>query len=276
MKDNAISVLHRCLVLAVVVAAAFTAWPAPSEAASAKTLPPAAGGFDYQIGGPYTPAAGVKIVSRDHTASPASNLYNICYINAFQTQPGASSEWAADLLLRDASGKLVEDKEWPGEYLLDVRTEAKRAAILQKVGGWIDECATKGFDAVEPDNYDHYTRSKGLIDPSESKKYMKLLVDRAHAKNLAIAQKNTLELAGDAASLGIDFAVVEECGVIWSGASAPECPEYYAAFGNRIIDIEYTNAGMNRACASYAGVFSIVQRDVSVTPNGLRKTCAGQ
>ncbi|WP_435211326.1 endo alpha-1,4 polygalactosaminidase [Streptomyces sp. bgisy034] len=246
----------------------------PAQAAVTKTLPPTAGSFDYQIGGPYTPAPDVQIVSRDHGATPAPGLYNICYVNAFQTQPGASAEWEQNLLLHDSTGALVEDPDWPGEYMLDVRTEANRQAIFQKVKVWLDECASKGFDAIEPDNYDHYTRSNNLIDPSDSEKYMKLLVDYSHSMNLAIAQKNTLELAGDAASLGIDFAVVEECGVIWPGADGPECPEYYAAFGDRIINIEYTDAGMTRACDAYAGVFSIVQRDVAVTPNGPRKTCS--
>ncbi|WP_285369853.1 endo alpha-1,4 polygalactosaminidase [Streptomyces sp. RKAG293] len=247
-----------------------------AQAAVAKTLPPVAGGFDYQIGAPYAPAAGVKIVSRDHAANPVPNLYNVCYINAFQTQPGASGDWAENLMLHTTpNGPKVEDPDWPGEYMLDVRTPANRAAILEQVKVWINECAAKGFDAIEPDNYDHYTRSDGLIDPKDSEEYMKLLVQYAHSKNLAIAQKNTLELAGDAASLGLDFAIVEECGVIWPGSSTPECPEYYAAFGNRIIDIEYTDAGMARACKAYSSVFSIVQRDVQVTAGGTRKTCPG-
>ncbi|MFF4983868.1 endo alpha-1,4 polygalactosaminidase [Streptomyces sp. NPDC001046] len=275
---HAVPILRKCLLPAVAATLALAcALLAPTaQAASTKTLPPVAGSFDYQIGGDYPPAAGVQIVSRDHGGSPAPGLYNICYINAFQTQPGKSGDWAENLILhKPGSTVRVEDEGWPGEYLLDIRTATNRTAILDKVKVWIDECASKGFDAIEPDNYDSYTRSTGLIDDEHAVEFMKLLVQYAHAKNLAIAQKNTLELADRAASLGIDFAVIEECGVIWPDSTEPECPTAYAAFGNRVIDIEYTDAGMTRACNAYAGVFSIVQRDTEVTVGGPRKTCPG-
>src|SRR5262245_46420773 len=62
-----------------------------SDAAAAVALPPAHAKFDYQIGGAYAPPSGVRVVSRDHDAQPASGLYNICYVNAFQAQPGTES-----------------------------------------------------------------------------------------------------------------------------------------------------------------------------------------
>ncbi|MCZ9340288.1 endo alpha-1,4 polygalactosaminidase, partial [Streptomyces sp. TRM76130] len=71
-----------------------------ATAASGVTPPPAHTGFDYQLGGPYPPPDGVRVVVRDHTVRPASGLYNICYVNAFQAQPGAERDWDADLLLR--------------------------------------------------------------------------------------------------------------------------------------------------------------------------------
>ncbi len=70
-------------------------------------LPPANGMLDYQLGGAYTPPAGVVVVSRDRTASPAPGIYNICYVNGFQTQSDERSFWLTEhpeLLLRDASG----------------------------------------------------------------------------------------------------------------------------------------------------------------------------
>uniref|UniRef100_A0A0W0GD17 Putative glycoside hydrolase family 114 protein n=1 Tax=Moniliophthora roreri TaxID=221103 RepID=A0A0W0GD17_MONRR len=45
----------------------------------AVTPPPANAKFDYQIGGAYTPASDVAVVSRDRTDSPAAGKYNICY-----------------------------------------------------------------------------------------------------------------------------------------------------------------------------------------------------
>jgi hypothetical protein len=53
----------------------------------AVTLPTGNGKFDYQLGGAYTPPSGTVTVVRDRTDPIAADLYNICYINAFQTQP---------------------------------------------------------------------------------------------------------------------------------------------------------------------------------------------
>ena len=57
------------------------------------------------------------------------------------------------MLLKSGSG-FFEDKDWPGEFFLDTRTDANRQAIAQILNGWIDECKASGFDAVEPDNLD--------------------------------------------------------------------------------------------------------------------------
>ncbi|MEU8096440.1 endo alpha-1,4 polygalactosaminidase [Streptomyces rubiginosohelvolus] len=251
-----------------------TAGTAPSGAASAEpaayTLPPAGAGFDYQIGGVYTPPAGVKVVSRDHTASPAPGVYNICYVNAFQAQPGAEGDWDADLLLRDAGGKVVYDGAW-GEAVLDIRTADKRQRIAAKVGGWIDGCADKGFKAVEPDNYDTFTRFSEYLTANQAKAFISLLADRSHSRGLAIAQKNTSELASSGKESGLDFAVAEECGT-WE-----ECDSYTAEYGNNVIVIEYSAGGLSKACASWGDSLSIVRRDVEVKPQGasgyLRQTC---
>ncbi|HET6737466.1 MAG TPA: endo alpha-1,4 polygalactosaminidase, partial [Kribbella sp.] len=207
-----------------------------TPADAAVTLPPTHAKFDYQIGGAYTPPAGVQVVTRDRTAAPAAGLYNICYVNAFQVQPGEQGDWAADLLLRDAAGNLVIDEDW-GEPLLDLRTADKRSRIAAKVNGWIDGCATKGYQAIEPDNYDSYTRSKNLLTPDQAKAFHTVIATHAHAKNLAIGQKNTVELAGDRQAVGLDFAVAEECG------QYDECGDYVDAFGNNVIVIEYTDKG---------------------------------
>ncbi|MEV0345198.1 endo alpha-1,4 polygalactosaminidase [Nonomuraea sp. NPDC050680] len=251
------------------LSAALLAVPSTASAA-AVTLPPVHAGFDYQIGGAYTPPAGVTVVSRDRGAAPAAGLYNICYVNAFQVQPGEENDWDSDLLLRDANGKVVIDEDW-GEALLDLRTDAKRKRVAAKVNGWIDGCKAKGYQAIEPDNYDSYTRSKKLLTASNAQAYIRLLSSHAHAQGVAIAQKNTSELAGSRVANGLDFAVAEECGT-WD-----ECGDYTAAFGNNVIVIEYTASGLKKACSGWGTKLSIVQRDVDVSPKGasgyVRKTC---
>lgn len=266
--------------LAVVLAAASLlavgcsgtgAGTSPKAKVAKVAAPPVHAGVDYQLGGAYTPPKGVSVVSRDHTASPATGLYNICYVNAFQAQPDAERDWDADLLLRDRSGKVVMDEDW-GEAMLDISTPGKRARIAEKVDDWIDSCADKGFDAVEPDNYDSYTRAPhGLLTAADAEAFQTLLARHAHARHLAIAQKNTLELAKDRKRVGLDFAVVEECG------QYGECGSYVDAFGDHVIVVEYTEKGMAKACAGWGDRISVVRRDLDVTPSGhdgyVRETC---
>ncbi len=235
------------------------------------SLPPVRAGLDYQLGGPYPPPAGVSIVVRDHAVAPAPDVYNICYVNAFQAQPGADGEWEADLLLRDASGRVVMDREWD-EAMLDTRTDAKRRQIARKVNAWIDACAAKGYQAVEPDNYDSYTRApRGLLTADDAKALLSLLAAHAHAKGLAIGQKNTPELAPARSEVGVDFAVVEECG------EYDECGEYTAAFGDAVLVIEYTRNGLEKACRGWGDEVGVVLRDRDLVPGGapghLRATC---
>lgn len=156
-----------------------------------------AGRVDYQLGGADPPPAGVVTVTRDREAAPAPGTYGICYVNAFQTQPQETVWWQAhhpDLLLRDAGGP-VGDPGWPGEVLLDLRTAQKRAAVASVVGGWVDGCAARGYRAVEPDNLDSWTRSRGLITRGQAVAFARLLTARGHRDHLAVAQKNTAELA---------------------------------------------------------------------------------
>ncbi|MFC3584161.1 endo alpha-1,4 polygalactosaminidase [Streptantibioticus rubrisoli] len=244
--------------------------PVESANATKVRLPPVHGGFDYQIGGSYSPPPGVAIVSRDHSASPATGVYNICYVNAFQAQSGEQGQWPADLLLHDRNGQLVIDRDW-NEALLDIGTPGKRARVAARIDRWIDECAAKGFNAVEPDNYDSYSRSDGLLTANDAVAFVTLLADHAHARGLAVGQKNTAELASSRSRTHLDFAVAEEC------AEYDECGTYAAAFADHVVVVEYTDQGLRKACSAFGNRLSIVRRDREVTAphdNGyVRGTC---
>ncbi len=199
-------------------------------------------GVDYQVGGAYPLPAGVGIVARDRTDAPAIGAYNICYINAFQTQPGTLAWW------RDKGLVLpVKDRAW-GEWLLDTR---KPRALAKIVGRWIDGCAAAGFQAVEPDNLDSWTRSDGLLTRADNVRYAKLLIRRAHAAGLAIAQKNAASLAKRKL---FDFAVVEQC------QRYAECDRFTRAYGDQVIEIEYRRRDFDAACAARS--IPIVYRDL--------------
>ena len=208
----------------------------PAVAWQTIALPPAGALPDYQLGGAYPPPAGVGIVGRDRNDPPAPGRYSICYINGFQTQPGELALWPPETILRDGNGNPVGDPDWPGEYLLDTSTAARRAQILTVVEPWIAGCASAGFQAVEFDNLDSYTRSQGRLSRQDNTAMAQAYVTQAHAAGLAAAQKNSAEeSAWLKAQAGFDFAVSEECAV-WQ-----ECADYTDAYGAHVIDIEYSD-----------------------------------
>ncbi|MFC6480044.1 endo alpha-1,4 polygalactosaminidase [Streptomyces goshikiensis] len=259
--------------VAVAVGAGLMLSQASAGQASFPRLPVANVSFDYQIGAPYTPPKGVGAVSRDRSAPPAAGLYNVCYINAFQAQPDALGWWQKnhpDLVLRDSSQRPVVDEDW-GEALLDTSTADKRTRLAKVVGDWISGCARSGYQAVEPDNLDSFSRSGGRLKKADNAAFAKLLADRAHAAGLAIGQKNTADLLPDRTKIGFDFAVAEECG------QYDECGDFAKAYANRVFVIEYQNSGYNKACSAWGSKLSIVQRDLDVTAPGSKayrfRTC---
>jgi len=225
-------------------------------------LPPANGSFDYQLGGAYPPPAGVTIVSRDRTAAPAAGLYNVCYVNGFQIQPAEETFWTTqhpDLILRDGQGNPVIDPDW-NEMLIDVSTPAKRDAVAAIVGDWEVGCGGAGFDAIEIDNLDSFTRSGGRLTEADAVAAMRLFADRAHAVDLPVAQKNTADLVGRRADMGTDFAVAEECN------RYDECAVYMGGYNDAVLVIEYRQADFDAGCRDFPEL-SIVLRDLDlVTP----------
>ncbi|KAI6170772.1 hypothetical protein M3Y97_01109900 [Aphelenchoides bicaudatus] len=237
-------------------------------ALAAVTLPPIHGRFDYQIGGNYTPKSDVAIVARDKSAPRASKIYSICYINAFQTQPNEKEFWTSkysDLLLKNSNGELIEDPEWEDEYIFDTSVDEKRTALFGIVKKWIDECAKKEYNAIEPDNLDSYTRSENLLTKENNLAFAKQLATYAHSRNLAFAQKNDATVTKkEAKNVGFDFGIVEEC------QPNEECGKYDAVYGDQWIEIEYTDSDdadkvFSDACAARGSRISLIQRDRNVT-----------
>jgi hypothetical protein len=245
-------------------------------------LPPPNADFDYQIGEPYDTDAGV--VTRDwFDGEPSDGSYSICYVNAFQTQdddpdtdrPDERTNWPKDLVLSD----LGDDPEWGGEYLIDISTADSRSRAAAWLEPMISTCADKGFDAVEFDNLDSWTRFDDTLEGSvpfgrrDAVLFASILVGLAQDRGLPAGQKNTPRLGRESSlgTIGFDFAVVEECG------RYDECDDYLEVFGDHIVAIEYTDEGFAAACESAGGRISIVLRDRDVTapgsPTYVRDTC---
>lgn len=221
--------------------------------------PPTGASPDYQLGGSYAPDARVSAVARDRTEAPLDGAYSICYVNGFQTQPDDLDRWPETALLRDDDGEIRFDPDWPDEALLDTSSDAQRDAILGIVSEWINGCASDGYDAVEFDNLDSYTRSNGALTLDDNLQLAIGLVDVAHQAGLAAGQKNAAEdvaLFHDRARF--DFVVTEECMVF------KECGLYTDVYGEHVIDIEYTDElprPFADMCADPAAPASMVLRD---------------
>jgi hypothetical protein len=235
--------------------------------------PPVNAKVDYQIGGDYPLPRAVKVVSRDwFLGSAPKGVYAVCYVNAYQTQDDEAgveraderSNWPRDLVLTE----LGQDPNWGGEFLVDISTKTKRA----RAAGWIEQmvrrCAAKGFDAVEFDNLDSWTRfdrtplgRRVPFERVDAIAYAELLVDLAHGYGLAAAQKNTGELPRRVSRgrIGFDFAIAEECGR-WN-----ECQDYRDVYGDRVIAIEYRLDDFLKTCKEFGSRLSVVLRDMNVT-----------
>lgn len=252
--------MRRVLLALTAVALLATGGPA-----AAVEPPPTGTDVDYQLGGVRPVPEGVGIVVRDRTAAPLAGRYNVCYVNGFQTQPDALGWWRrhSDLVLRRAGDPVVDDA-W-GEWLLDTRTRSKRQRLAGIVGRWTRGCARAGYDAVEYDNLDAFTRSGGLITRRQAVAYARLLVRGAHRVGLAAGQKN---LAGfDGTRVGFDFAVAEECG------RYRECDAYTDAYGDHVLAIEYRRADFDHTCQEYGERLAVVLRDRALSPGGRRAWC---
>ena len=192
-------------------------------APAADVVPLPVGVADYQLGEPYPPADDVTVVVRDSTAVPEPGVYSVCYVNAFQTQPDESVD--TDLLL-------APDPKWPDEHLLDT---AQRSALVERVEDVLDRCDDAAFDAVELDNLDSWTRSGGQLEREDTLAIAAAVTDLAHARGLAVGQKNTPELtAAEVADIGFDFAVAEQC------HEFDECAAYTDLYGDQVVAVEYS------------------------------------
>ena len=129
-------------------------------------------------------------------------------------------------------------------------------------GAWIDQCARDGYQAIEADNLDTYSRSASAIALSDNLAYGSALAARAHAAGLAFGQKNGAELETRGRDAGFDFAIVESCQVY------AECTNYTDVFGAMVLEIEYTDtaaANFADACTARGQQISVIHRDRNLT-----------
>jgi hypothetical protein len=153
----------------------------------------------------------------------------ICYISV-----GSYENWRtdADQFPKEVLGNKYEG--WSGEWWLDIRRIDLLAPIML---ARLDECAAKGFDAVEPDNMEIYTNDTGFpLTYEDQLRYALWLAEESHKRGLAIGQKNAPDQTKDLVDV-YDFAITEDA--FYYGWAEDMLP--YIQAGKPVFAAEYTD-----------------------------------
>ncbi len=153
----------------------------------------------------------------------------ICYISV-----GSWEEWRPD---KDQFPAEVLGKDydgWEGEKWLDIRRMDLLAPVML---ARLDLCASKGFDAVEPDNMEIHTNDTGFpLTYDDQLKYALWLADESHKRGLAIGQKNASDQVEKLVGV-YDFAITED--YFYYGETESMLP--YVEAGKPVFAAEYTD-----------------------------------
>jgi hypothetical protein len=162
----------------------------------------------------------------------------------------------------EVRGKALAD--FPDERWLDVRRIELLAPVLL---ARLDDCAAKGFDAVEPDNVDAYRNDSGFPLTAEHQlEFNAWIANAAHARGLAGGLKNDDEQVAALVPY-FDFAVVEQC------FEFDECEHYapFVAAGKAVLVAEYTRFRARTCRRSRALRFSTIFKGLRLT--AARRPC---
>lgn len=203
--------------------------------------------------------AGAKIVDVDGAGTSVETVsqihsyggYAVCYFNA-----GAYENWRSDMG-RFPQAVIGKDMEgWEGEKWLDVR---RLDALMPIMNSRMDECAKKGFNAVDPDNVDGWANETGFpLSQEDSATYIRELTKAAHARGMAIGLKNAIGLIPEMADV-VDFAVNEQC------LAYRECGSYQPFVDRKkaVLHIEYEGK-LSAICAKRPEGFSTIRKNMNL------------
>lgn len=159
----------------------------------------------------------------------------VCYLSA-----GSWEDWRPDASQFPAAVIGNDYEGWPGEKWLDIRRIDLLGPLMR---ARLDQCRTKGFDAVEPDNIDGYTNNTGFpLTYQDQLAYNIWLANEAHARGLSIGLKNDADQVADLLPY-FDWALTEDCfDQGWCDQVKP-----FVAAGKAVFAAEYTDTGLTTA-----------------------------
>lgn len=157
----------------------------------------------------------------------------ICYFSA-----GSWENWRADQALFPDVAKGNTMSGWPNERWVDIRN----ADIVTIMKARIDLAATKGCNAVDPDNTDAWDgNNPGFpITQLHTQTYLATLANYAHSVGLGMGLKNNPNIVNTMFTY-FDFGVVEQC------HEFNECGSYLVLpnYNKPVFQIEYTGTFTN-------------------------------
>jgi hypothetical protein len=219
---------------------------------------------DY-LGAPAADPSVYDIDGFDNSAATVSALHArgdraVCYIEV-----GAAESYRPDYGDFPAADLGAAVSGYPQERYVNIND----AAVIRVIEARIAMCATKGFDAIEPDIDDSYSDQTGFaISEAENVQYDKALAAYAHGLGLAWALKN-----GDDQSFAAqmeptaDFVLDEQCHQYDTCASfAP-----FASAGKAVLEVEYSESPSQFCPAANAANEDAMAMDVSLS--GGRQPC---
>lgn len=188
-----------------------------------------------------TPTSSIKTIQN-------ANSKVICYFSA-----GTFENWRSDALKFKASDKGNAMADWDGETWLNTGSANVRAIMTAR----LDLAASKGCNAVDPDNIDGYDHPTGLpLSRDTATDYIKFLATEANKRGLSIGLKNSLDIIPNVLP-SVQFAVNEQC------AQYNECQNLkpFTDAGKAVFHVEYPKG-------------EDVNNNKNVTTNKINAACA--
>jgi hypothetical protein len=186
----------------------------------------------YDVDGFNTSAATVAAL---HASAPGAKV--ICYLNV-----GAAENFRSDYSQFPASVLGATDG-FPGENWLDIR---QLSVIEPIMTARMQMCASKGFDAIEPDNVDSYTNVTGFpLSAQDQLTYDMWIANTAHGLGLSVGLKNDF---GQVPQLEpyFDWALDEQCDQFTTCGTLV----YFTQANKAVFDAEYMDE--SALCATNA------------------------
>lgn len=212
-----------------------------AKAADARWKPAVGDTMQIQYTGALNPNKTVDIYNLDMfdaTIAQVAALHTkgrkvMCYINV-----GAWEDWRPDAADFPEIVKGNDYAGWPGEKWLDIRRIDLLAPIMR---ARLDECKSKGFDGVDPDNVNGYLNNTGFpLTALDQLTYNRWLSGEARARGLSIGLKNDTEQIAGLLSY-FDWGLTEDCyDQGWCSDSSP-----FISAGKPVFAVEYTDTDIN-------------------------------